>query len=67
LHGDYYGPTVNLAARLVSVAPPSTIVTSEAIYDATSHGFDFAPFPSGPLRGFPAPMSTYALRQRRPG
>ena len=28
LHGDYYGPTVNLAARLGRVAPPSSVVVS---------------------------------------
>lgn len=65
LHGDFYGPTVNLAARLVSVAPPSTIVASEVVHAATSQAFEFTPFTTGPLRGFTDPMSTYELQHLR--
>jgi adenylate cyclase len=31
--GDYLGPTVNLAARIVSVARPGTVVVSETVRD----------------------------------
>ena len=31
LYGDYYGETVNLAARLVRAATPSTLVVSESV------------------------------------
>jgi adenylate cyclase len=29
--GDYFGPTVNLAARIVNVARPSTVVVSDGL------------------------------------
>jgi adenylate cyclase len=32
--GDYFGPVVNLAARMVDVARPSTVVVSHDIHDA---------------------------------
>jgi adenylate cyclase len=34
--GDYYGPVVNLASRIVDVARPGHVVTSEALHDALS-------------------------------
>ena len=34
MHGDYFGPVVNLAARLVSVSAPSSIVSSGSAADA---------------------------------
>lgn len=48
--GDYYGPVVNLARRLVDLAKPGTVVCSEALYDA--------------LDGDPA-FTWRKLRQRR--
>src|SRR6266851_430461 len=32
--GDYFGPTVNLSARIVDVARSSTVVASESLHDA---------------------------------
>ena len=32
--GDFYGPTVNLASRLVKVARPGSVVTSESVREA---------------------------------
>jgi class 3 adenylate cyclase len=67
LHGDYYGPTVNLAARLVAVAPPSTALVSDAVRDgAPADGaLTFEPFDTGSLRGFPDVTSAYRLQQRQ--
>jgi adenylate cyclase len=31
--GDYFGPVVNLASRIVGVARPSTVVVSDAVHD----------------------------------
>jgi adenylate cyclase len=31
--GDYFGPVVNLASRIVGVARPSTVVVSEAVHE----------------------------------
>ena len=36
--GDLYGPDVNLAARLVGVAEPSTAVVSERVRDGSRTG-----------------------------
>jgi adenylate cyclase len=65
LHGDYYGPTVNLAARLVSVASPSTIVVSESVHDASAAPFAFEPFETGPLRGFPDVTTAFHVQGLR--
>jgi class 3 adenylate cyclase len=59
IHGDYYGATVNLAARLVRVAAPATILVSETVRGAD--GFAFAPADLGPIKGFPADVTAYVL------
>jgi class 3 adenylate cyclase len=65
MHGDYYGPTVNLAARLVAVAPPSSVIVSDAVKDVVGgvvgDVFAFEPFPTGPLRGFPDVSTAFRL------
>jgi class 3 adenylate cyclase len=61
MHGDYYGPTVNLAARLVAIAPPSSIVVSDAVKDAAGDAFRFEPFATGELRGFPDVTTAFRL------
>ena len=52
-HGDFYGPTVNLAARLVAEAEPATILADEGLATAAAGAVGFAPVDVGPLRGFP--------------
>ena len=64
LHGDYYGPTVNLAARLVSAAAPATVLVSEEVRDAVSDEFMADRVDTGPLRGFPSTTAAYSLRAR---
>jgi class 3 adenylate cyclase len=61
LNGDYYGPTVNLAARLVAVARPSMVLVSESVKDAVDDGFSFAEIPTGSLRGFPDVTTAFEL------
>ena len=34
--GDYYGPIVNLAHRLVELAYPGTVLVSDDVYDAVA-------------------------------
>src|SRR5436305_9321977 len=51
MHGDYFGPTVNLAARLVSVAKPSILVASTEARDILQDRFRFDAMSTGPLRG----------------
>lgn len=48
LDGDYYGPVVNLASRLVGVAQPGTVLVSDEF--RTELGADAARFQMKPLR-----------------
>ena len=64
MHGDYFGPTVNLAARLVSIAPPSTLVVSREIGDILQGFFDFSEIETGPLRGFPEVTTAWVVRAK---
>ena len=60
VHGDYYGAPVNLAARLVRAAEPSTVVVSETVREGVSD-FAFASVDLGPLKGFPADTAAFRL------
>ena len=60
-HGDFYGPTANLAARLVAAAQPGTIVVNESIAAAAIDIVELEPIQVGPLRGFPDIESTYRV------
>src|SRR4051794_30799112 len=42
LQGDLYGPPVNLASRIVSIARPRSVVVSEAVHDALADDPDYA-------------------------
>jgi adenylate cyclase len=58
--GDLYGPDVNLAARLVAVAEPDTVVVSQRTRDgAPDFGFDA--LAARLLKGFPDPITSYKL------
>jgi adenylate cyclase len=61
LHGDRYGPTVNLAARLVAVAAPGSIVVSESVRDAVGGAVALERIDIPPLRGFPEVASGFTL------
>ena len=59
--GDLYGSDVNLAARLVNVADPSTAVESEQVRSSAS-GFRFDLLPPLTLKGFAQPTTAYRVR-----
>jgi adenylate cyclase len=61
LFGDYYGETVNLAARLVGVAEPSRAVVSDDLRRAAGDAFSFEPQPVQALKGFSEPVPTHRL------
>jgi adenylate cyclase len=42
LEGDYYGPVVNLASRIVNIAVPGAVVVSQPVVDALSDDGRFA-------------------------
>ena len=63
--GDLYGPDVNLAARLVGAADPSTAVVSEAIR-AAGGDFRFERLPPLTLKGFAEPTTAYRVERGSP-
>ncbi len=64
-YGDYYGPVVNVAARVVKVADPGTIlVTDEVRRRATHPRLDFEPLGEHQLRGMDRPVALAQARRR---
>ena len=62
--GDFYGPTVNLAARLVASAEPGTALTDADLHDRLSRvrgGYAFAPAGKYNLAGFDEPVEVFQL------
>ena len=64
LFGDYYGETVNLAARLVGVADGESVLVSDTVRRAAADTFSFEPQGARSLKGFDEPVVTYRLRGR---
>jgi class 3 adenylate cyclase len=62
LDGDYFGPVVNLAARLVAVAEPGQVLASEAVVERLGDRRTTIPLGPQRLRGFddPVPVSRLA-------
>ncbi|MFV8051029.1 adenylate/guanylate cyclase domain-containing protein [Mycobacterium sp. 48b] len=58
--GDYFGNSVNRAARLVAAAEPSQVLVSEPLRELLD-GETFAPPRSLTLKGFAAPVTAYPL------
>jgi adenylate cyclase len=48
--GDYFGPVVNLAARIVNIAYAGTVVVSEEVYEALRDSDEFGWKPIRPRR-----------------
>jgi class 3 adenylate cyclase len=63
LYGDYYGETVNLAARLVREATPSTLLVAETVRDRAGAAFTFQPLGPFTLKGFAEPAAAYRIRR----
>ena len=62
--GDFYGPTVNLAARLVASAEPGTALADAALHDRLSRvraGYGFAAAGQFQLPGFDEPVEVFQL------
>jgi class 3 adenylate cyclase len=67
MDGDYFGPAVNLAARLVALAEPGQVLASADLREQLSDWPSSALDPVL-LRGFDAPVVPYALSgSRGPG
>ncbi len=59
--GDYFGPPVNLAARLVAVAEPGQVVAADELVQVLGDGWLAVPGLPETLRGFDEPVTPYVL------
>lgn len=59
--GDYYGDTVNLAARLVKLAEPGDVLVSEALFTAGRGSMAFEAVQALELKGYEGPVAAYRL------
>jgi adenylate cyclase len=63
--GDYFGQTVNLAARITDYARPGEVLVSEAaVAECDGGGFEFDPIGEIPLKGVREPVSLYRALNR---
>jgi adenylate cyclase len=61
-HGDYYGPVVNLAARLVDTAIPGEVLVDASVADEVKDdGLSFEPAGRRQVKGFDAPVAVWSL------
>jgi class 3 adenylate cyclase len=62
LDGDYFGPVVNLAARLVALAEPGSVLVSEPVVERLAGSRTVVPLGPQAIRGFddPVPVSRLA-------
>jgi adenylate cyclase len=64
-HGDYYGPVVNLAARLVDAAIPGEALVDRSVVEALKDDDQsFEPAGRRMLKGFDEPVSVWSLTPR---
>ena len=59
--GDYFGPPVNLASRLVAVAEPGQVLASGDVVDLLGTGWHAVPGIPQTFRGFEHPVTVYSL------
>jgi adenylate cyclase len=67
LRGDYFGPAVHRAARVVAIAEPRTVVLAEEVADraaASETAFDLIPLGARALAGFDRPVTLLECRRR---
>jgi adenylate cyclase len=62
VNGDYQGPVVNVAARLLGAAPPATVAVDESVRRAAA-AFRFDPHQVAAFKGFPSPPPIFLLRE----
>lgn len=59
------GDTVNLAARLESLATPGHVLVSASVHDQTQALFDYEPVKKLPVKGMDIPMEVYEVASSR--
>jgi adenylate cyclase len=63
--GDYFGRTVNTAARIGDYARPGEVLVSQDVVDAAGlDGVDFTPVGPVELKGVSEPISLHSARRR---
>jgi class 3 adenylate cyclase len=65
--GDYFGGSVNLAARLLALAGGDELLATAGVVDACGPAFAWMPAGERKLRGFTAPLAVYKLGRRPRG
>jgi adenylate cyclase len=66
--GDYYGPLVNLLARLVKVGAPGELVATEsAVAELREEEWSLRPLEPATLPGIPEPVRAYVVEPLRSG
>jgi len=60
--GDFFGPVVNLAARVVKLATPGTVVASDEVA-GSCEGYRFASIGGQELRGFDDPVELHRVER----
>ena len=63
--GDYFGPVVSLASRLVDIAQPGALLVPKDVVDAVAGDDSYAAEPLGAhtLQGFPDAVDVFRLRR----
>lgn len=65
LDGDYFGPVVNLAARLVSLAEPGDVLASETVIEWLGDRRESESLGTRSIRGFDEPVPVARLARTR--
>lgn len=61
--GDYYGPVVNLAARVADLAVPGELLVTPEVATAAGDAFRFDPAGKRMLKGFEEPVALHTLER----
>ncbi|HEY8216583.1 MAG TPA: adenylate/guanylate cyclase domain-containing protein [Acidimicrobiia bacterium] len=62
-YGDFYGPDVTLAARIVKLASPGALLVTEEVRAAADRAFRFEPAGEHLVRGFAEPVALFLLER----
>jgi adenylate cyclase len=63
--GDYFGRTVNLAARLLGLSGTDELLGTRAVAESTADRFEWEPRATTQIRGFRDPIEIFRLVGRR--
>ena len=63
--GDYFGPVVSLASRLVDIAPSGALLVSKDVADVVDHGeYRVEALGARTLQGFPDALEVFGLTEK---